>query len=1110
MNHTLKGLEFPLSLRAFVLRLISGVLLVNLFVVALAVFFLYEARIQAEELAKSRSSSLSQLLENNLNECIEEINLTLLTISDEIERLITKDKIENINLENYLTRLHERIPEISRLLVSNAQGELLFESKGLVKRANIADRDYYIKLKNDPTGKLIIGEPVLSATAGNWILPFARRLNNKDGSCAAIVIASIRLEYIQKLFSSFGLGDKDLVVLRSEDLSVIVRHPEPEGIGSTVGQKEVTDVFKEFVKSGKSSTTFKVISPVDNIERSFSAHKLSRHQLYIVVGLATSEYLKDWRIEVVRVSLLVILFITGTLIFTYYFVRMQKQERLKEEELRQTKAILQAAMDQSSAGIAIADAPDGKLRYVNDAGLLIRGSDRQSVVNGVGIDQYVASWQLFDFDGRPLEPDEVPLARSIMLGETNSREFIIRRKEGNDCIVSANAAPIYDKAGNVIAGIVVFTDITDRKLSEEKLKIITQRLHLATSAAHLGVWDWNVRDNTMVWDDRMFELYGVKPDAFSSNIDAWTNGLHPDDKDMAFAECQAALNGEKKFDTIFRVLHPDGTVKHIKANALVIRGKDGAAERMIGINADVSKAKKSEEELKEANEFLTLTIKSAGSAMWAMDCITGQLYWSPEQFLMLGLEPASTANYELWKSTLHPDDIDVAEANITNAMRDHTDFFNEYRIIKPTGEIRWINAFGQTIYDESGAPQRMYGICLDITDRKKAEEEKHALEQQLQHTQKLESLGVLAGGIAHDFNNILAIIVGYCGLTKLNYGKAEKNIPIIEEAAERAAGLCRQMLAYAGKAQLTKSKINMVKEVEEILGMLKATLPQNAVIKTDLSSEIPLIEGDSSQLRQVVMNLIINASEAIGTEQGVVDISFSRIKLIAGKIYEDYNGKPIPPGEYVCLEVTDNGCGMNEETKWRIFEPFYTTKFTGRGLGMSAVLGIIKSHAGALKLFSQPGQGTTFKVYLPIPISETNRGQNQIESTQPAPWQAFGTILLAEDEDHVRDIAKNFLEMFGFTVLEAVNGKEALDLYHKNAKEITLVLTDMGMPVMDGYELFHKLKSFDPELPIIISSGYGDVEVTARIGSDNIAGIISKPYTHSQLRGVLKKVLDNK
>jgi CheY-like chemotaxis protein len=290
--------------------------------------------------------------------------------------------------------------------------------------------------------------------------------------------------------------------------------------------------------------------------------------------------------------------------------------------------------------------------------------------------------------------------------------------------------------------------------------------------------------------------------------------------------------------------------------------------------------------------------------------------------------------------------------------------------------------------------------------------------------------------------------------------------------------------------------------------MLKATLPQNAVIKTDLSARIPLIEGDPSQLGQVVMNLIINSSEAIGSEQGVVDVSLARIKVLAGKAYEDYHGKPITHGEYVCLEVTDNGCGMDDAAKWRIFEPFYTTKFTGRGLGMSAVLGIIKSHNGALQLFSQLGYGTTFKVYLPVPISEINGEENQIESTSPASWQGSGTILLVEDEDQVRDIAKELLEILGFTVIEAVHGKEALDLYQKNAKEITLVLTDMGMPVMDGYELFHKLKSLNPVLPIIVSSGYGDVEVSSRIGSDNIAGTISKPYNPSQLREVLQSALE--
>jgi len=449
--------------------------------------------------------------------------------------------------------------------------------------------------------------------------------------------------------------------------------------------------------------------------------------------------------------------------------------------------------------------------------------------------------------------------------------------------------------------------------------------------------------------------------------------------------------------------------------------------------------------------------------------------------------------------------------------------------VMPNSEPYWVQRYGKValtgesisfenysgelnrhyqVHAYSPEPGKFATLFYDITDRKKAEEERNVFEQQLQHSQKLESLGVLSGGIAHDFNNILAIIMGYCSLIKLDYEMAEKNIPIIEKAAERAAGLCRQMMAYAGKAQLTKTKINIVEKVDDIVNMLKSTLPPNVVINANYSAGIPIIDGDASQLGQVVMNLIINASEAISTGQGKVDVSLARIKVIAVKAYEDYHGKPIPPGDYICLEVTDNGCGMDEETKWRIFEPFYTTKFTGRGLGMSAVLGIINSHNGALQLFSQPGQGTTFKVFLPAPTSDITGVEHKIDSAPPAPWHGSGTILLVEDEESIRNLVKNFLEIFGFTVLEAVNGKEALNIYQKNAADITLVLTDMGMPIMDGYELFAELKKLNPELPIIVSSGYGDAEVSSRIGSDNIAGIISKPYNPGQLRDVLKRVTE--
>ena len=399
-------------------------------------------------------------------------------------------------------------------------------------------------------------------------------------------------------------------------------------------------------------------------------------------------------------------------------------------------------------------------------------------------------------------------------------------------------------------------------------------------------------------------------------------------------------------------------------------------------------------------------------------------------------------------------------------------------------------------------------FIIDISDRKRVEEEKLLIQQQLRETQKLESLGVLSGGIAHDFNNILAIIMGYCSLTKMDYELAEKHVPEIEKAANRAAELCRQMLAYAGKAQIVNSTFDFVDLVFETVKMLKASLPQNAVIKLESLAKLPFVLGDISQIRQVAMNLIINASEAIGESQGEVSVSIAKTAISDVEPVIDYNGKIISPGWYICLKVTDNGCGMDNETKQRIFEPFYTTKFTGRGLGMSAVLGIIMSHGGALQLFSELGHGTTFKVYLPIPNSELAVDKStQQDSSEP--WQGSGTILLVEDEEMLMTMVKVLLNKLGFSVIEASNGKEALELYQKNSDDITLVVTDMGMPVMNGYELFRELKKLKPELPIIISSGFGDADVTSKIAREDIAGLISKPYSFDQLREVVKGVIEN-
>ncbi len=588
--------------------------------------------------------------------------------------------------------------------------------------------------------------------------------------------------------------------------------------------------------------------------------------------------------------------------------------------------------------------------------------------------------------------------------------------------------------------------------------------------------------------------------------------------DVAAHNQKIKIKGEDRFVSKHR--RKNGTTFDVEVSAKCVPAYDGL---FVGFLRDISERKQAEQTL-QYERNLSMDILNAQPAGIYRIRVFARDTWEKDAWLSfknsphvveLASEPfcnilgttkeALENNPGLVIDLIHPDDREGFAKKNEGAAANLEEFMWEGRLVID-GVIRWAHFQSLPRPLENG-DVLWTGALIDITDRIKAEEEHSIMESQLQHTQKLESLGVLSGGIAHDFNNILAIIMGNCSLAKRDKENAGEFIPKIEKAAERAAELCRQMLAYAGKAQFVQARVDFRSLVGEMVDMLEKTTPQNAGIKFDCTPDISPIHGDSSQLNQVVMNLIINASEAIGKVQGEIRVSLSETTMHDGHSEKDYNGKAIPAGSYVCLEVSDNGCGMDEETKWRIFEPFYTTKFTGRGLGMSAVLGIINSHKGALQLQSRLGQGSTFKVYLPVQKMDSAQ-ERPVQQAAESQWRGHGTILLAEDEDQIRNIAKTYLEEFGFTVVEAANGKEALDLYQKNASDISLVLTDIGMPIMDGYALFNALKQLKPTLPIIISSGFGDADVTSRIDHGDIAGLISKPYTPVELSNVLKSVLE--
>ncbi|HUI69670.1 MAG TPA: response regulator [Spirochaetia bacterium] len=399
---------------------------------------------------------------------------------------------------------------------------------------------------------------------------------------------------------------------------------------------------------------------------------------------------------------------------------------------------------------------------------------------------------------------------------------------------------------------------------------------------------------------------------------------------------------------------------------------------------------------------------------------------------------------------------------------------------------------------------------LDISERKRAEAERLGLEVRMQQTQKLESLGVLAGGIAHDFNNILMAILGHADLADtrlLPASPAHENLQEIERAARRAADLCRQMLAYSGKGRFVIRHLDISEVIKEMEDMIMVSVSKKSKLKFQLASDLPSVEADVAQLRQVIMNLSINASEAMGDSGGVITVSTSLMHCDRSYLAGTFVDEQLPEGDYVCLDVSDNGVGMDGPTRERIFEPFYTTKFTGRGLGLSAVLGIVRGHKGAIKVDSEPGSGTTVRVL--FPASKTPSQRLEGEPPKESEWRGSGTVLIADDEETVRKVGGQMLAHLGFQTILAADGQQALSSFITHHSSIVCVILDLTMPAMDGEETFREIHKIDPRVPVILSSGYNEQEAVQRFVGKGLAGFLQKPYRLSQLRQKLTSVLQS-
>ena len=538
----------------------------------------------------------------------------------------------------------------------------------------------------------------------------------------------------------------------------------------------------------------------------------------------------------------------------------------------------------------------------------------------------------------------------------------------------------------------------------------------------------------------------------------------------------------------------------------------GDTELNCGITRDITERKRTEAELAEANRKLhqsetlhrTLFEQSPnGIILWSMN-ERKPIQFNTAAHTQLGYQADEFAK-------LTPADFDAVFSKLEIAAmmerlqdKEPADF--ETIHTTKSGEKRTV-LITLKQFDISGQPM-ILAIHRDISDNKRAEEERLALEKQLLHAQKLESLGVLAGGIAHDFNNLLTSIVGNTDLALLRLAPespVRDNLHQVEQAATRAADLAKQMLAYSGKGKFVIEAIDINRLIDEMTKMLEISISKKCVLRFNFASPLPTVDVDATQLRQIIMNLVINASEAIGDKSGIIAISTGCMQCDRKYLSSAWLDEQIPEGLYVWLEIADTGCGMDKETMSKIFDPFFTTKFTGRGLGMAAVMGIVRGHKGAIKVYSEPGRGTTFKVLLPAGAKP--RELFNEHGSHEGGWKGKGTVLLVDDEETVIGIGAEMLKELGFDVLTAMDGRDALDIFKNNRDHISFVILDLTMPHLDGEQAFRELRQIKPDVKVIMSSGYNEHEVTQRFVGKGLAGFIQKPYKLSTLKSIVSGVV---
>ena len=630
-------------------------------------------------------------------------------------------------------------------------------------------------------------------------------------------------------------------------------------------------------------------------------------------------------------------------------------------------------------------------------------------------------------------------------------------------------------------------------------------IRLALRAARIGVWSWDLGADRLRWSEEVFHTYGLDPGGPAPSVEGFLALLPDDERGRVggiIREFVARADPGAEYLVRYRYVTPSGEERWIQGSGCLTVDPGGAVSGMLGVCLDVTDQHRREQEIGSYRAIL----ERAGVGVAQIHTPTGRFQRVNRRYQeLVGYTEAELQQRTFMDISL-PEELPEDLARMEQLVAGEIDGFGlEKRLVRKDGSHLWVGLTVSPMWSPGSPQEHHVAVIQDIDARRRAEAERQDLERRVLHAQKLESLGVLAGGIAHDFNNLLLAIQGNADLALLDLpgdARARLYVNEIRNAARRAAGLCHQMLAYSGRGNFVIEHLDVDVLVEEMVRILAVSVSKKAELRLELAGHLPLVRADATQLRQVMMNLVTNASEALEDRPGRITVRTGLADLRP----EDVAVHPdsdLPAGRYVSLEVADSGCGMDAATRERMFDPFYSTKFAGRGLGMAAVLGIVSGHRGSLSVESEPGEGTSIRVLLPA-TSESSAPPRP-EVVEPG-WKGRGTVLVVDDEPLAREVARRMLERLGLQVLVAEDGYSALDLL-AGEHAIDCLLLDLTMPGMDGMETLRAVRQIPCQVPVILTSGYTAEEVSRRYQGAGFAGFLPKPYEVADLRERLQVAL---